>query len=71
MGRATLPGVRLRIDSELCTGHGRCYSIAPALFECDDDGYGQVVAEQVGPAEEADARRAAASCPERAVVLDA
>ena len=62
--------MRLRIDSTLCTGHGRCYTLAPALFDCDDEGFGQVVVEQLGPAQEADARRAAASCPERAVLLE-
>ena len=38
---------------------------------CDDEGFGQVIDEDVPPELEADARRAAASCPERAVSLEA
>lgn len=63
--------MKIRIDGDACTGHGRCYSLAPALFAPDDEGTGQVIDEEVPPEREADARRAAASCPERAVVLDA
>ncbi|MGH9273756.1 MAG: ferredoxin, partial [Acidimicrobiales bacterium] len=24
--------MKIRIDSDTCTGHGRCYTLAPALF---------------------------------------
>ena len=30
--------MRLRIDAEMCTGHGRCYALAPEVFEPDEDG---------------------------------
>ena len=66
----TLPGMKIRIDSEACTGHGRCYALAPAVFACDDDGYGQVIDAEVPPELEADARRAANNCPERAISLE-
>ena len=62
--------MKIRIDSELCTGHGRCYSLAPTIFEPDDAGTGQVIDAEVPPEREADARRAVASCPERAVILE-
>ncbi len=62
--------MKIRIDPDLCTGHGRCYALAPALFAADDDGNGVVIDEQVPPDRETDARRAVSSCPERAVVLD-
>jgi len=62
--------MKIRIDSDLCTGHGRCYSLAPTLFEPDDAGTGQVIDGEVSPDQEADARRAVASCPERAVILE-
>ena len=63
--------MKIRIDSDLCTGHGRCYSLAPSLFEPDDAGTGQVIDGDVTPELEAEARRAVASCPERAVILEA
>jgi ferredoxin len=25
--------------STQCTGHGRCYTLAPQLLSCDDEGY--------------------------------
>jgi ferredoxin len=63
--------MKIRIDAEACTGHGRCYSLAPAVFDCDDEGFGQVIDEDVTPDHETDARRAVASCPERAISLEA
>jgi ferredoxin len=63
--------MQLRIDTERCTGHGRCYSLAPDLFEPDDEGNGVVLGDgEVTPAQEDIARRAATNCPERAVILD-
>jgi len=34
--------VRIVLDSDLCTGHGRCYSLAPELFDADDEGHSVV-----------------------------
>ena len=63
--------MQLRIDEERCTGHGRCYSLAPDLFEPDDEGNGQVVGDgRVPPGQEDLARKAVANCPERAVIVD-
>src|SRR5215831_9007711 len=39
--------MKLRIDSERCQGHGRCYDLAPGLFGDDDEGYGQVLGDGV------------------------
>ena len=64
--------MRLHIDTETCTGHGRCYALSPELFEADDEGYGQLTeptGEVPGGLEEA-ARRAVNNCPERAIVLE-
>ena len=60
----------MRIDPGRCQGHGRCYDLAPALFGEDGEGYGQVLGDGAVPAARlAEARRAAANCPERAVGL--
>ena len=64
-------GVRIRIDPDRCEGHGRCYSLAPALVEPDDIGNGQEIGDgAVVPALENSARQAAANCPEHAVLLE-
>ena len=62
--------MRLRIDSAACTGHGRCYVLAPDLVDCDDEGYGQVAEADLDPAHEEQARKAVLGCPERAVLLE-
>ena len=60
--------MKLRIDAETCTGHGRCYALAPEVFEPDDDGHGVVLHGGEVPAGlEEVARRAANNCPERAI----
>ena len=60
--------MRLILDSEKCTGHGRCYALAPQLFEPDDEGYGQLLSDGDVPADLEDiARKAALNCPEHAI----
>ncbi|MDN3353679.1 ferredoxin [Actinomadura sp. DC4] len=62
--------MRVRIDSEHCHGHGRCYDLAPGVFGDDEEGYGKVLGDGVvPPGEEHDARLAASNCPERAIHL--
>lgn len=63
--------MQLRIDEERCTGHGRCYGLAPDLFVDDDEGNGQVVGDgTVASDQEELARKAVANCPERAITLE-
>jgi len=63
--------MRVRIDRGRCQGHNRCYDIAPDLFVIDEFGYATAAREdRIPPEREADANRAAASCPERAIVIE-
>ena len=62
--------MKLRIDSEACTGHGRCYSLAPELFDADDYGHGQVTVDEVSEENLDAARLAESNCPERAITLE-
>lgn len=59
----------LRIDADLCVGHGRCYSLAPALFDCDDQGRGVVLVDRVTRDQRAGALLGVENCPERAITL--
>ena len=63
---------RVTLDTEKCTGHGRCYALSPSLFEPDDDGDGQLI-DATGIVEsEADiaaAQLAVDGCPESAIQL--
>jgi ferredoxin len=62
--------MKVSIDGDRCSGHGRCYVTAPALFTDDDMGRGQVIGDGEVAAEHLDAaEQTVASCPERAVSL--
>jgi ferredoxin len=63
--------MKLYIDGSVCTGHGRCYTLAPELLTYDDEGYVSVRDTDIEvPDEHVDAARIAASaCPEQAIRL--
>jgi ferredoxin len=67
--------MRVRIDSALCQGHGRCYDLAPDLFGDDEDGYATLTERtadgRIPAGSEDDAQLAADNCPESAIVLEA
>lgn len=61
----------IKLDSEACQGHGRCYSLAPDLFDSDDEGYAVLkVTGEVPESQVEAARLAADNCPEFAIHLD-
>lgn len=62
--------MKLRIDPDACTGHGRCYSLAPELFDADECGHGQVRSSEVTDDQLESARLAESNCPERAISLE-
>jgi ferredoxin len=60
--------LRVVLDAAACMGHGRCYSLAPEVFDADVEGHCVVlVAELVTPDLEAQARLGVDNCPERAL----
>lgn len=62
--------MKVQIESARCQGHGRCYYLAPAVFDDDLEGYGTVTGDGiVPPDQEQEARVATDSCPERAISL--
>ena len=63
--------MRIRVDRERCQGHSRCYSLAPEVFDVDDDGFATVLIEGDLPAAlEEKAALADANCPERAISVE-
>ncbi len=63
--------MRVHVDPERCEGHGRCYGVAPELFEPDDIGNGHERDGGCVPGElEHQARLAVANCPERAIIVE-
>jgi ferredoxin len=62
--------MKIRVDKNLCSGHARCWSEAPELYEIDEVGYSAIDELEVPPGMEQDARRGAAACPERAISIE-
>lgn len=61
----------IKLDSEACQGHGRCYALAGDLFESDDEGYAVLTVDGEVPEAQHDAARLAAdNCPEFAITIE-
>ena len=54
------------VDRDLCIGCGLCPSIAPEIFEMDDEGKAIVLVEET---DDAAAQEAAAACPVGAITV--
>ena len=62
--------MKVRVDPELCVGHGRCYALAPDVFGADDYGHAVVLVDDVDDALVDQARAGEANCPERAIMVE-
>jgi ferredoxin len=62
--------MRVRVNVDACTGHGRCYSLAPDVFAADDAGHCLLLVEEVPPGLEDQARNGERNCPERAIAVE-
>lgn len=62
--------MRVHVDRGKCQGHNRCYSLAPELFEVDDEGNAFELHDGLVPEGLEDkARLAAVNCPEFAISI--
>ena len=61
--------MKIKLNKELCSGHGRCYVLSPDVFETDDDGYGQAKFLVVPDELIHQARIAVINCPEDSIAL--
>jgi ferredoxin len=63
--------VKIVIDAERCTGHGRCYSLVPELFDSDEQGHSLLRAPgaEIPADQERDAQVAVDNCPEDCISL--
>jgi ferredoxin len=64
--------VRIVVDGRLCSGHGRCYSVAPDLLSSDDEGFVTLrgSSTEVPAGLEDQAMQARDWCPEGAIRLE-
>jgi ferredoxin len=57
------------VDPDRCVGHGRCYTLAPDIYDADDVGHSIVLVEDVSGELEQHARAGEQNCPEQAITL--
>ena len=62
--------MKLRLDGELCVGHGRCYMLAPDVFGEDERGHCRLLWIEVPAHLQGQARLGADSCPEQAIAIE-
>ena len=63
--------MRVRVDFDLCQGHGACREEAPAVFEVDEREHRVVVLQESPPESEREAvKRAVKYCPTLALKLE-
>jgi ferredoxin len=62
--------MKIRLDVDACVGHGRCYAVAPEVFEPDDRGHCIVRLADVPDGLAEQARTGVRSCPEDALAVD-
>ena len=67
-GRASLM-TKVCVDADRCEGHGRCYTLAPGIFDADEVGHAIVRIETVTGELETQATDAEQNCPEGAITL--
>ena len=61
---------RVRVDESLCRGHGRCYAIAPEIYDADETGHCVVLRPEAERELLDKARAGEESCPERAIQIE-
>jgi ferredoxin len=63
--------MKLHIDADRCTGHGRCYTLAPKLLAEDDEGFVSVRGQSIDVPRDLEpaALVARGACPEGAITL--
>jgi ferredoxin len=59
----------VEVDADRCVGHGRCYTLAPKVFDADEVGHAVVLIEDVSGELENQAADAERNCPEGAIAL--
>jgi ferredoxin len=61
--------MRLIVDTEKCVGHGFCESIAPDVFEVQDQGFVEITREHFDDSDHTTMLEAVSRCPANALKI--
>lgn len=61
--------MRVKVDFDRCESNALCESLAPEVFEIDDDDFLQIHKEEIDGDDLEPVRRAVAACPRAAISL--
>jgi ferredoxin len=62
--------MKIVVDTDLCTGHGMCESLADDVFEVGNEGIVHLLVEDLPEDRRATFESAVASCPTQALTLE-
>jgi ferredoxin len=62
--------MKILVNSDLCTGHGRCHAVAATLYQLDPDGFCTADGMPVELSQRDMAEHGANACPEAAISLE-
>ena len=62
-------GYKIVVDTDRCTGHGICESLAPHVFEVGDEGIVHLLTDDLGEDLRLTLESAVAECPTQALSL--
>ncbi|MDQ2677764.1 MAG: ferredoxin [Actinomycetota bacterium] len=63
--------MKVAVDADDCAGHGACVVTCPAVFRIGDDGYAEVLVDEVPSDLAGDVEQAALECPTQAISIAA
>lgn len=65
--RKNVATMRINVDTDRCTGHGVCESIADDIFEVGDDGIVHLLIEDIPDSRRDEIDEAVVECPTQAL----
>jgi ferredoxin len=68
--RNNMVTMRINVDTDRCTGHGVCESIAEDIFEVGDEGIVHLLIAEVSDSRRGEIDEAVAECPTQALSIE-
>lgn len=62
--------MRVSVDDDICAAFGVCVITCPEVFQLGEQGYAEVIVDEVPPELEDRVRKAAVECPSRAIEVE-